>query len=196
MFLIGGEIGAAELEYDAVFAVRECLVGNTVEIVELGRPTTDISQEGNETQAFLGERVFHTRRNFRILLPLNQFMPDQFLQGVGQNCVRDVVEGLFYVVVAYAAFGIEQAQDSRLPAAAEKLQCILQWTAKIFGELRLIHNCFINKQVDSFRFYHRDSWRLGILPRCFRANPRISQNSPFCELIIVFLRSLLFQFVS
>ena len=54
--------------------------------------------------------------------------------GTEQDC------DLFDVVITDAVFGIEQAQNAGLPAAAEEFESEFQRATQILGEFRLIHD--------------------------------------------------------
>ena len=123
-----------------VLAVRKSVFRQTFKVVVLTGPTANVAQERNKTAAFFREGIFHARRNFRELMPLDQTVADEFLQSIGKDSVRYAVERLFDVVISYAVFGIEQAQNAGLPAAAEEFEREFQWTTQILGEFRLIHD--------------------------------------------------------
>ena len=123
-----------------VFAVRKRVFRPPFTVVVLAGPAADVAQERNKTAAFFREGIFHARRNFRKLVPLDQTVADEFLQSIGKDSIRYAVERLFDVVISYAVFGIEQAQNAGLPAAAEEFEREFQWTTQILGEFRLIHD--------------------------------------------------------
>ena len=123
-----------------VFAVRKRVFRQPFKIVVLAGPAADVAQERNKTAAFFRKGIFHARRNFRELMPLDQTVADEFLQSIGKDSVRYAVERLFDAVIPYAVFGIEQAQNAGLPAAAEEFEREFQWTTQILGEFRLIHD--------------------------------------------------------
>ena len=123
-----------------VFAVRKRVFRQPFKIVGRAGPAAEVAQERNETAAFFRKGIFHARRNFRELMPLDQTVADEFLQSIGKDSVRYAVERLFDVVIPYAVFGIEQAQNAGLPAAAEEFEREFQWTTQILGEFRLIHD--------------------------------------------------------
>ena len=123
-----------------VFAVSKRVFRQLFKIVVLAGPAADVAQERNKTATFFRKGIFHARRNFRELMPLDQTVADEFLQSIGKDSVRYAVERLFDVVIPYAVFGIEQAQNAGLPAAAEEFEREFQWTTQILGEFRLIHD--------------------------------------------------------
>ena len=122
-----------------VFAVRKRVFRQPFKIVVLAGPAADVAQERNKTAAFFRKGIFHARRNFRELMPLDQTVADEFLQSIGKDSVRYAVERLFDVVIPYAVFGIEQAQNAGLPAAAEEFEREFQWTTQILWELRVTY---------------------------------------------------------
>lgn len=133
-------IGCVILADHTVFAVCKRVFRQPFKIVVLAGPAADVAQERNKTAAFFRKGIFHARRNFRELMPLDQTVADEFLQSIGKDSVRYAVERLFDVVIPYAVFGIEQAQNAGLPAAAEEFEREFQWTTQILGEFRLIHD--------------------------------------------------------
>lgn len=138
--LAGSAIFGVILADHTVFAVRKRVFRQPFKIVVLAGPAADVAQERNKTAAFFRKGIFHARRNFRELMPLDQTVADEFLQSIGKDSVRYAVERLFDVVISYAVFGIEQAQNAGLPAAAEEFEREFQWTTQILGEFRLIHD--------------------------------------------------------
>ena len=123
-----------------VFAVCKRVFRQLFKIVVLAGPAADVAQERNKTATFFREGIFHARRNFRELVSLDQTVADEFLQSVGKDSVRYAVERLFDVVITDAVFGIEQAQNAGLPAAAEEFESEFQRATQILGEFRLIHD--------------------------------------------------------
>lgn len=138
--LAGSAIFGVILTDHTVLAVRKSVFRQLFKIVVLAGPAADVAQERNKTAAFFRKGIFHARRNFRELMPLDQTVADEFLQSIGKDSVRYAVERLFDVVISYAVFGIEQAQNAGLPAAAEEFEREFQWTTQILGEFRLIHD--------------------------------------------------------
>lgn len=133
-------IGCVILADHTVFAVCKRVFRQLFKIVVLAGPAADVAQERNKTATFFREGIFHARRNFRELVSLDQTMADEFLQSVGKDSVRYAVERLFDVVITDAVFGIEQAQNAGLPAAAEEFESEFQRATQILGEFRLIHD--------------------------------------------------------
>ena len=138
--LAGSAIFGVILTDHTVLAVRKSVFRQTFKVVVLTGPTANIAQERNKTAAIFREGIFHARRNFRKLVPLDQTVADEFLQSIGKDSIRYAVERLFDVVITNAVFGIEQAQNTGLPAAAEEFERELQRATQILGEFRLIHD--------------------------------------------------------
>ena len=138
--LAGSAIFGVILTDHTVLAVRKRAFRQLFKIVVLAGPAADVAQERNKTATFFREGIFHARRNFRELVSLEQTVADEFLQSVGKDSVRYAVERLFDVVITDAVFGIEQAQNAGLPAAAEEFESEFQRATQILGEFRLIHD--------------------------------------------------------
>ena len=86
--------------------------------------------------AFFGRTVTNGRNRpygLQILLAAHHALSNQFLEGVGKNRVGDVDHVAANIAVAQPLVDSENAQNARLPLAAENVEPVFKRAAQFFG---------------------------------------------------------------